>query len=135
MSVRQRFLVWAAFPVILLVMLGAVELHYTYLYFRDKQIALHEPSIAFAAYRCLADNKISAPQTDKQMAQLIYGGSAKGYYYLYMFKGLRLSDDRTTIKNNLLHIDYRVYFDGTNMVVRTNNTETPYVLDASNVKN
>ena len=103
--------------------------------FRNKQIALHEPSIAFAAYRCLADNKITAPQTDEQMARLLYGGSAGGYYYLFMSKGLRLSDDTATIRNDLLHIDYRVHFDGTNIVVRTNNTEAPYVLDVSKVKN
>jgi len=116
-------------------MLGAVELHHTYLYLRDGQIALYEPSIAFAAYRCLADNKITSPQTDEQMAKLIYCGSAKGYDYLFMSKGLKLSDDKTTIKNDFFHIDYRVHFDGTNIIVLTNYTEAPYVLDISKVKN
>jgi len=135
MPMRKKVLVWAAFPVILLVLLGAIELHHTYFYFRDKQIALHEPSIAFAAYACLTDNKITAPQSDEQMAQLIYGGSAKGYHYLYMSKELRLSDDKTTIRDDFLHIDYRVRFDGTNIVVSANDTEKTYNLDVTKVKN
>lgn len=129
----KKILAWVFLALGFLLLFGALGFYMLREHIRVETIALQRPIIAFGAYECLIKNKITAPQSDEKMAALIYCKNPQGVDYLWTSKDLKPSGDRY-IREDFFKINYRVYFDGTNVIVQSSDLEKPFLLDINSVR-